>query len=140
MSKQVIVMRKDLRMTKGKMISQGGHASLGVILEMMRNGQSHENFTPKIVDGKYIMPLEVEAGSQLDLWIRGMFTKICVYVESEEALLDIYDKAKSKGLPVVLIEDNGLTMFNGVKTKTCLAIGPAGNADIDEITGHLRLL
>jgi PTH2 family peptidyl-tRNA hydrolase len=43
-------------------------------------------------------------------------------------------------LPVVLIEDAGLTMFNGVKTKTCLAIGPAKDSEIDEITGSLKLL
>ncbi|QJX80020.1 aminoacyl-tRNA hydrolase [Priestia megaterium] len=49
-------------------------------------------------------------------------------------------KAKEKGLPAVLIEDSGLTVFNGVKTKTCLAIGPYNSEEIDEITGHLPLM
>lgn len=34
-SKQVIVMRKDLNMRKGKMIAQGAHASMKVLLDNM---------------------------------------------------------------------------------------------------------
>jgi PTH2 family peptidyl-tRNA hydrolase len=36
--------------------------------------------------------------------------------------------------------DAGLTEFNGVPTKTCIAIGPNWSDEIDEITGHLKLL
>ena len=38
--KQVIVIRKDLKMTKGKMIAQGSHASLGVVLGMMERREN----------------------------------------------------------------------------------------------------
>ena len=39
-AKQVIVMRKDLGMRKGKMIAQGAHASLRVLLE---RGESQDD-------------------------------------------------------------------------------------------------
>lgn len=139
MAKQVIVVRKDLNMTKGKMIAQGAHASLAVILRMMRNGEGHVDHSPDINNGYYNLVLRVKEGSELDDWLRGIFKKICVSVSSEEELLSIYEKAKSRGLPVELIQDSGLTMFGGVPTYTCLAIGPATEEDIDLITGSLKL-
>lgn len=129
--KQILVVRKDLKMTKGKIIAQCSHASLGVILQMMDKTITEEG---------EVRTLDIHKGSNLDNWINGIFTKVCVYVESEEDLIDIYNKAKLNNLPVVLIEDSGLTMFNGVKTKTCLAIGPCESEKIDAITGSLRLL
>lgn len=36
--KMVIVMRKDLNMTKGKYVAQGSHASLGNVLNIKKNG------------------------------------------------------------------------------------------------------
>lgn len=129
--KQMIVIRKDLHMTKGKMIAQGSHASLGIILEMMNK---------KIENNGYSLTLNVEKGFPLYSWLKGGVKKVCVYVNSEEELINIYNMAEEKSLPVIMIEDDGLTMFKGVKTKTCIAIGPALEDDIDEITGNLRLL
>jgi len=131
-AKQVIVMRKDLKMRKGKMISQGAHASLGVILKQM----VHENDQK----GHFFKYLSVSFSDPLYAWLTGIFTKITVSVDSEEELMKIYNLADSKGLPCILIEDKGLTEFKGVVTKTCIAIGPAWNEDIDKITGHLKLL
>lgn len=138
--KQVIVLRKDLNMTKGKMVAQGSHASLDVILSLMNGGEPLKNKPPIIEDGKYTLKLEVEIGSCLDNWLRGMYTKICVGTQGEEELITIYEQAVAMGLPATLITDSGLTMFHGVKTKTAVAIGPASCDDIDLITGHLKLL
>ncbi|WPC42830.1 aminoacyl-tRNA hydrolase [Clostridium sp. JS66] len=140
MVKQVIVMRKDLQMTKGKMVAQGSHASLAVILKMFRSNKSIDEFHPEIDNGKYELSLEVNEGSELDEWLKDGFTKICLYVNSENELLDIYNKAEQSKLPVALIVDGGATMFKGVKTITCLAIGPAKSEEIDKITGNLKLL
>ena len=118
--KQVIVIRKDLNMRKGKAISQGAHASLGAILNYK------ENDTLKL-------PAVVNE------WLSGIYTKICVSVDSESELLEIRDKAKEAGLNYKLIEDHGLTEFNGIKTLTCLAIGPDYPEKIDSITSHLKL-
>ena len=73
-------------------------------------------------------------------WFKVRFTKICVYVESEAALIDVYETARAKGLACSLIRDAGLTEFGGVPTYTAVGIGPALAKDIDGITGHLPLL
>lgn len=130
-SKMVIVMRADLNMRKGKMIAQGSHAVLGVILDMMKKEETNNTINLKLVVNKY---------SDLDNWINGIFTKVTVKVNSDEELLEIYNKALESNLPVKLITDNGLTEFHGVKTNTCIAIGPANSEVIDKITGHLKLL
>ena len=117
--KQVIVMRNDLNMRKGKMIAQGAHASIAFLISRHYRG----------------MPSKEE-----EQWMEEGQTKICVRVDSEEHLLEIAAKAKSAGLTVHVITDAGHTEFNGVPTKTCLAIGPNEASEIDAITGDLKLL
>jgi PTH2 family peptidyl-tRNA hydrolase len=112
---QVIVIRKDLTMRKGKMIAQGGHAVAIILI-------NHFN------------------DEQVKHWFSTGQTKICVYVESEEELLRVYNDAQTKNLICCLIEDSGLTEFNGVSTLTCCAIGPASKSQLQPITGHLKLL
>jgi PTH2 family peptidyl-tRNA hydrolase len=131
MAKQVIVMRKDLNMRKGKMVAQGAHASLGDLLSLMSFIES---------DNKKIMTLEIEKGSPLEQWLNEGFTKICVSVNSESELFDIYDKAKELNIPCVLIRDAGLTEFNGIPTYTCCAVGPDDEENVDKVTGELPLL
>lgn len=77
--------------------------------------------------------------SDMHAWKEGSFTKICVYVNSEEELLEVYNKACEANLPAELITDSGLTEFNGVPTLTCLAVGPASKESLEPITGHLPL-
>jgi PTH2 family peptidyl-tRNA hydrolase len=134
MAKQIIVLRKDLNMTKGKMVAQGSHASLGVILDMMIK-QEHTTPIPHTS-----LSLIVPSDSPLSDWLTGIFTKVCLYVNSEEELDEICRQADAAGLPVKMIVDRGLTMFHGIPTKTCIAIGPDENEKIDAITGHLKLL
>lgn len=129
--KQVIVMRKDLGMRKGKMIAQGSHASLGSLLKMARREESGSG-----VKIEFNFP----ADSVLDKWLNGVFTKVCVYVESEQDLEEIKAKCEAAGIPNSLILDAGLTEFHGVPTKTCLGIGPWWSSEIDKITGSLPLL
>jgi len=73
-------------------------------------------------------------------WLSESFTKIALYVNSEEELDEIYKKAKEAELPCSLIEDNGKTEFGGVKTKTAVAIGPAFHDQVKDIVSHLKLL
>lgn len=131
--KQVIVIRKDLQMTKGKMVAQGSHASLGVLLNMM-------NKKNNINGNGYTLTISVDENTPLKTWLDEIFTKICVFVNSEEELVDLYNKAIESKLPACLITDRGLTHFKGVPTKTALAIGPCLSVDVDKITGHLKLL
>ena len=112
-------------MRKGKMIAQGAHASLGAVFLIQDSDEDQYDISVR--------------AAAFD-WINGMFAKICVSVNSEQELLQVYTAAEAAGLPVKLITDSGLTEFHGVPTKTCLAIGPAWADDIDKITGNLPLL
>lgn len=67
------------------------------------------------------------------------FTKICVSVDSEAELLEIYNQARLIGLVCSLIEDAGLTEFGRKKTLTAVAVGPDQEDKIDTITRHLKL-
>jgi len=129
-TKQVIVVRKDLKMRKGKMIAQGAHASMKAILD--------EGYEDTDEHGFPVYTLALTA--PIDEWINGIFTKVCVGVDSEEELLAIYNKACDLDMCSSLIQDVGKTEFNGVPTYTAVAIGPAEVSDVDAITGHLKLL
>ncbi|HVV82686.1 MAG TPA: aminoacyl-tRNA hydrolase, partial [Kofleriaceae bacterium] len=129
--KQVIVMRKDLNMRKGKMIAQGAHASLKVFLDRRAGG------TPEpAAGGTFTFTLD----DAMAEWLGGRFTKVCVGVTSEAALDDVVARARAAGLPCALIVDAGATEFHGVPTPTCCAVGPAWSEDVDAITGTLPLL
>lgn len=130
--KQVIVIRKDLNMRKGKIAAQASHASIGAIF-------NYGKYQPE-VEGKYASFNISLQYNPLNDWLNGQFTKVCVYVNSEQELLDIYEKAMYNTVNVKLITDLGLTEFDGVPTLTCLAIGPDYSDVIDPITGHLPLL
>lgn len=125
--KQILVIRKDLKMRRGKEIAQGSHASLGAILSIVKRPFSFFRY------------FFVQKGSPLQLWLDGPFAKICVTVNSEAELLDLHQRAKDAGLLHCLITDSGKTEFHGVPTHTVLAIGPAFEKDVNKITGHLPL-
>lgn len=141
-AKQVIVMRKDLGMRKGKMVSQGAHASLGALLTMFNKNINNGTFTNYILSYHNSGNNMDKVDKVLSSWLDGIFTKICLCVNSEEELVSIYNKIKDEApeIPIVMIEDCGLTEFHGVKTKTCIGIGPWINEEIDRFTNHLKLL
>ena len=129
-TKQVIIIRRDLKMRRGKEIAQACHASMGVFTK-------YAEFTSDpFTDVKFLICPIVTASK---VWLESSFAKICVYVESEHALIDLEAQAEAAAIPHCLIEDNGKTEFAGVKTKTALAIGPWWSEDIDKITGKLPL-
>ncbi len=133
-SKQVIIIRKDLKMRTGKAIAQGAHASLGAILSVAQSTSSDRDTVT--------IPLK-DASNQLTplgMWLNGRFKKITVSVNSEAELLALTEKAKQAGLIHALIQDSGLTEFGGVPTYTALAIGPDYPDKIDPLTGNLPLL
>ena len=119
--KQVIVMRRDLGMRRGKEIAQGAHASMmWLALRIRRPGHEFS---------------EAER-----LWLDGPFTKVCVRADSEDELMEVVAMAREAGVLVQLCVDAGRTEFHGVPTPTCCAVGPDFPERIDPITGRLRLL
>jgi PTH2 family peptidyl-tRNA hydrolase len=125
--KQVIVVRKDLKMNKGKIAGQVAHASVGVLTRFMtRTLNGNVNFYPT---------------KEIKEWLfDGSFVKIVVGCDSLQELMNLELESNKKNIVNCLITDNGTTIFNGIQTITCLAIGPDEESKIDEITGHLRLL
>jgi PTH2 family peptidyl-tRNA hydrolase len=128
-TKQVIVVRKDLNMRRGKEIAQGAHASLAVFFNMMNMEQKGKKYECSFS----------HTSQAMHEWMTNGFTKITVVVDSEQALLDIYNKARAANLPTSLIKDAGKTEFGGVPTLTTVAVGPGPSSEIDKITGHLKL-
>lgn len=129
--KQIIVIRKDLNMRKGKIAAQAAHASLGRFTQYAEF--TIDPFTKK---RSMIIPITEEDS----IWLENSFTKICVYVNSEDELLDLDKKVKERNIPCYLIQDNGVTEFNGIKTYTSLSIGPWWSNELNELTGNLPLL
>lgn len=128
--KQVIVIRKDLNMRKGKIASQAAHASMKVFLDRSVLLNQEESLST----------LYIQVNKDMKTWLTGTFTKIVVSVESEEQLKYIHEQALSNNIPCAIIRDNGLTEFGGIPTYTAVAIGPAQESEIDKITGALKLL
>ena len=114
--KMVIVVRTDIKMSKGKMAAQAGHAAVSA------SDYAHKNrpewWKPWIMEGQ---------------------CKIAVKVNSEQEILELERKARNAGLPATLIVDRGLTEIPP-NTITCLGIGPAPANKMDSITGKLSLL
>ncbi len=130
-SKQVIVIRTDLNMRKGKMCSQAAHASMAAVF---RDGKFYHD------DDESFMIIKIPTGTLSWFDHTETFKKIVVGIESEIGLHELFVKAKAAGLPTVEIVDRGLTEFHGNPTLTAIAIGPGDPALIDSITGHLKLL
>jgi len=114
MFKQVLILRKDLNMRKGKMIAQGAHAAIGALKQ-------------------------VSAADKKE-WEANGCTKICLGVDDEQTLLDLARRVADAKIPCYVVLDAGRTEFHGEPTFTALGIGPALADDIDKFTGQLHLL
>ncbi len=126
-TKQVILVRKDLNMPPGKLAAQVAHASLGVFTSEFNR---YCNDTVNMLIPEY---------GPMDTWLEHSFTKICLGVKDLQGLDELYAVAKELKVPTCRITDEGRTIF-GKPTTTCCAIGPWWSDELDEITGHLRLL
>jgi len=113
--KQIIALRIDLKMSKGKIAAQAGHAAVSAAEEARKR-----------------------CPEWWKAWINEGQCKIAVKAESKQELLDLERKANELGLPSALITDRGLTELPP-GTLTCLGIGPAPSDQVDKITGSLNL-
>lgn len=113
MYKQVIVVRRDLKLDKGKLSVQVAHASV----------DSYTKASPAVRQA----------------WESEGSKKVVVKAESLKDLLDLHKKTKSLGLPCSMIRDVGRTHLKP-GTITALGIGPAEEESIDKVTGKLKIL
>jgi len=136
-SKMMIVMRKDLKMRKGKIAAQAGHACVEAVLMALQK-ENRLNDIEESSDGVELNR-ENKINTPLSEWFHYGCAKVCVYVDSEAELLDIARIATEKGILTAIITDAGMTEFHGIPTKTCLALNPLPCDIADELTGHLNL-
>ena len=109
--KQVILVRKDLKLSKGKLASQCSHASVEAVLKTSKD--------------------------KIEKW-RTLSKKVILKVEDEKELLKFKRLADKEKLVNALIKDAGLTEIPP-GTITCLAIGPDEDSKIDRVTSKLKL-
>jgi PTH2 family peptidyl-tRNA hydrolase len=134
-SKQMIIMRRDLKMRKGKIAAQASHASVEAVLMALKK----ENRFNQLINDDDYMTIESEDMTPLTQWFKKGVAKVCVYVDSEEELLALHHKAKELGFISSLIQDAGYTEFHGEPTYTCMALEPLYIEDANKITGDLPL-
>lgn len=134
---QTIVVRKDLGMRAGKQAAQVSHASMIFLIEKLKQASFfHTCSYVEMINTGYI----TFAPPQYNWLFDGKFTKIVLRVESEQELLNIYDRSIEAGLTCHKVVDEGLTEFHGVPTLTSIAIGPDYKSKIDPITKDLKCL
>lgn len=135
--KQVIVMRSDLKNTKGekvrtgKLMAQAAHASMAFLTNNI--ARQEFDYVEDDCHGVLIYLKDAEV-----VWLNNIYTKIVLKVNSGAELLAVYDAANAAGLTVHLVTDAGLTEFAN-PTTTCLAIGPDEAEKIDAVTRNLSL-
>ncbi|MGM5487780.1 MAG: peptidyl-tRNA hydrolase Pth2 [Nanobdellota archaeon] len=114
--KQVILVRMDLKLPKGKLAAQVGHACVEATLK----GIKHQRDT-------------------VSSWHKEGMKKVVLKVVDEREMLSYMQQAKDEGIMTALITDAGRTIVEP-GTRTCLAIGPGEEEKIDRITKKLSLL
>ena len=111
--KQVILVREDLKLPKGKLPAQSSHASVDATLKS---------------DKKMV-----------DLWKKAGGKKIVLKVKDEKELFEYKQMAEDAGIKTALITDAGHTVVEP-GTITCLGIGPDEESKIDSVTGKLKMM
>lgn len=112
----MIVTRKDLKLSPGKLAAQVAHAAVSCALETKKNNKKW--FTK---------------------WMREGAKKAVVKTDSVEDFFELKMKADELNIESVIISDAGHTEIAS-GTKTVLGVGPAPNNLIDQVTGDLSLL
>jgi PTH2 family peptidyl-tRNA hydrolase len=115
-TKQVIVVRDDLNMRKGKMGAQVGHAVSGFLHEIIDTGRLYTH-------------------AEHQWCTQDRRKKVILAVNSEADLLEIVQESQNAGITTHLVTDSGLTEFHGVPTRTCVAIGPDYSDKMESFLG-----
>ena len=114
--KQIIIIRVDIKMGKGKIAAQASHASVSAYIQT-------KSKHPSVADE----------------WILSGQKKVVLKVNSEDELIQMFRAAKDQGIPAVLITDAGKTQIPS-GTKTALGVGPWSEEILDKLFGDLKLL
>lgn len=149
MWKQVVIARKDLNMSPGKLSAQTGHGYQAYFTNLIKNA------TPNLLDfGNGDLAYMFEATLDKDMyeqWIDGIFTKVCLAAKNRNHLLKAKTAAEElglkEGIDFFLIKDCCLTELepeevdeNGIgRTLTCIGFRPLPSEIIDQIGKKYQL-
>ena len=129
--KQLIIARKDLNMSPGKLAAQVSHASIAFLTNLIKNSSDYTE--PNFKNIKIRITLSQDIFYD---WICGSFTKIICEAKNKYQLEKVIPFARELGLEegkdFFLIKDNCLTELtpeeideNGVgRTLTCIGFRP----------------
>lgn len=140
--KQVLLIRTDLNMGKGKAVAQACHAAVKAAIMAMQARLDTDNGTDVKADtdgmSKFdISNIEIQWGIWYREWDQHLYKKIALKVDESE-LVALATKAICDFLPVFVVRDAGLTQLDP-NTITACAIGPAPADRIDSLVKHLKL-
>lgn len=93
-------------MHRGKMVAQRCHASREAVLSPATRESNRR-----------ALPLD----RRVDVWLGGSCKEVCLFVDSEATLLNVFAQARAGGLITSLIPDARITEFKGVPTYTAWA-------------------
>ncbi|KAL5229414.1 hypothetical protein ABZP36_028190 [Zizania latifolia] len=119
--KMVLVVRQDLKMGAGKIASQCALVS------------NNQNLTRSAPD------LQFSNRGLLRQWEQFGQAKIVLTCKNQLEMNRLKESAEHRGIPTFVVADAGRTQILA-GSKTVLAVGPGRKADIDSVTGKLRLL
>ena len=133
--RQLIIARKDLNMSAGKLAAQVSHASMAFLTAPLRDAKGNKNKIKRIEDGEYVFEIKMDAETYDD-WVCGIFTKTICEARNRNQLLKAKKMAEELGMEegkdFFLIKDNCLTELepeeideNGVGQLMQIAINKA---------------
>lgn len=147
MYKQIIIVRKDLNMSSGKLAAQVSHASMAFLTNAIRNNWSKWIDYVKGVEYKTYYSAELTFEQDLfEQWIDGEFTKCVLKAKNKSQLL----KAKTLAEEMRMIENEDffciydnchteLTPEENGRTLTCIGFKPMDSEVIDQIGKKYQL-
>lgn len=148
--RQLIIARKDLNMSAGKMAAQVSHASIAFLTAPLRDAKCDKNKIKKNENGEYVFKIKIDTETYND-WICGIFTKTVCEARNRNQILKAKKMAEELGMEegkdFFLIKDNCLTELepekvdeNGVgRTLTCIGFRPLPDDVAHEISRKFQL-
>ena len=148
--RQLIIARKDLNMSAGKLAAQVSHASMAFLTAPLRNAKGDKKRIKRIENGDYVFEIKMDAETYDD-WVCGIFTKTICEARNKNQLLKAKKMAEELGMEegkdFFLIKDNCLTELepeevdeNGVgRTLTCIGFKPLPDDVAHEISRKFQL-
>ena len=147
MYKQIIIVRKDLQMSPGKLAAQVSHASMAFLTNAIRNNWSQWIDYVKGTEYKTYYSAELTFDKDLfEQWIDGEFTKCVLKAKNKSQLLKAKTLAEEMGMTenedFFCIYDNchtELTPEDNGRTLTCIGFKPMDSEVIDKIGKKYQL-